>query len=311
LFSFAQLAESNKYCKPELHEGFDLMIKNARHPVIEKQLPPGEPYIANDVFLDKDTQQIIILTGPNMSGKSAILRQTALCVLMAQMGCFVPATVAQMGIVDKVFTRVGASDNLSSGESTFMVEMTETASILNNLSAHSLILLDEIGRGTSTYDGISLAWAITEYLNQHPYKPKVLFATHYHELNELEQPGNGIKNFHVNVKEQDNKVIFLRKLKPGGSEHSFGIHVARMAGIPKTVLNRSDELLKELEKGREQMNSRELGKVKVSPIQLSMFQLDDPVLIGIKDQLQYLDLNSISPIEALLKLNELKKLFGS
>jgi DNA mismatch repair protein MutS len=309
LFAFAQLAETNRYCKPELHEGFDLMIKDARHPVIEKQLPPGVPYISNDIFLDKDTQQIIILTGPNMSGKSAILRQTALCVIMAQIGCFVPASVAKMGIVDKVFTRVGASDNLSSGESTFMVEMTETASILNNLSPNSLILLDEIGRGTSTYDGISLAWAITEYLNQHPYKPKTLFATHYHELNELEMPGNGIKNFHVNVKEQDNKVIFLRKLKPGGSEHSFGIHVARMAGIPKTVLNRSDELLKDLEKGREQMSAKELGKVKVSPIQLSMFQIDDPVLIGIKDQLQYLDLNTISPIEALLKLSELKKLF--
>ncbi len=309
LFAFAQLAETNRYCKPELHEGFDLMIKDARHPVIEKQLPPGVPYISNDIFLDKDTQQIIILTGPNMSGKSAILRQTALCVIMAQIGCFVPASVAKMGIVDKVFTRVGASDNLSSGESTFMVEMTETASILNNLSPNSLILLDEIGRGTSTYDGISLAWAITEYLNQHPYKPKTLFATHYHELNELEMPANGIKNFHVNVKEQDNKVIFLRKLKPGGSEHSFGIHVARMAGIPKTVLNRSDELLKDLEKGREQMSAKELGKVKVSPIQLSMFQIDDPVLIGIKDQLQYLDLNTISPIEALLKLSELKKLF--
>jgi len=309
LFAFAQLAETNRYCKPELHEGFDLMIKDARHPVIEKQLPPGVPYISNDIFLDKDTQQIIILTGPNMSGKSAILRQTALCVIMAQIGCFVPASVAKMGIVDKVFTRVGASDNLSSGESTFMVEMTETASILNNLSPNSLILLDEIGRGTSTYDGISLAWAITEYLNQHPYKPKTLFATHYHELNELEMPGNGIKNFHVNVKEQDNKVIFLRKLKPGGSEHSFGIHVARMAGIPKTVLNRSDELLKDLERGREQMSAKELGKVKVSPIQLSMFQIDDPVLIGIKDQLQYLDLNTISPIEALLKLSELKKLF--
>ncbi|MDZ4668298.1 MAG: DNA mismatch repair protein MutS [bacterium] len=309
LFSFAQLAESNRYCKPELHEGFDLMIKNARHPVIEKQLPLGEPYIANDIFLDKDTQQIIILTGPNMSGKSAILRQTALCVLMAQIGSFVPASVAQMGVVDKIFTRVGASDNLSSGESTFMVEMTETASILNNLSPHSLILLDEIGRGTSTYDGISLAWAITEYLNQHPYKPKTLFATHYHELNELEQAGNGVKNFHVNVKEQDNKVIFLRKLKPGGSEHSFGIHVARMAGIPKTVLNRSDELLKELEKGREQISARELGKVKVNPIQLSLFQLDDPILLGIKDQLQYLDLNTMSPIEALLKLSELKKMF--
>jgi DNA mismatch repair protein MutS len=309
LFAFAQLAEINRYCKPELHEGFDLMIKDARHPVIEKQLPPGVPYISNDIFLDKDTQQIIILTGPNMSGKSAILRQTALCVIMAQIGCFVPASVAKMGIVDKVFTRVGASDNLSSGESTFMVEMTETASILNNLSPNSLILLDEIGRGTSTYDGISLAWAITEYLNQHPYKPKTLFATHYHELNELEMPANGIKNFHVNVKEQDNKVIFLRKLKPGGSEHSFGIHVARMAGIPKTVLNRSDELLKDLERGREQMSAKELGKVKVSPIQLSMFQIDDPVLIGIKDQLQYLDLNTLSPIEALLKLSELKKLF--
>lgn len=309
LFSFAQLAESNNYCKPELQEGFELKLKDARHPVIEKQLPLGEPYISNDVFLDKDTQQIIILTGPNMSGKSAILRQTALCVLMAQMGCFVPAKEAQIGIVDKIFTRVGASDNLSSGESTFMVEMTETASILNNLSPNSLILLDEIGRGTSTYDGISLAWAITEYLNQHPYKPKTLFATHYHELNELEQEGNGIKNFHVNVKEQDNKVIFLRKLKPGGSEHSFGIHVARMAGIPKTVLNRSDILLKELEKGREQMSGKELGKVKANPIQLSMFQLNDPVLIAIKDQLESLDLNTLSPIEALLKLNELKKLF--
>ena len=309
LFAFAQLAEANNYCKPELQEGFELKIKDARHPVIEKQLPLGEPYIANDVFLDKETQQIIILTGPNMSGKSAILRQTALCVLMAQMGCFVPAKAAHIGIVDKIFTRVGASDNLSSGESTFMVEMIETASILNNLSPNSLILLDEIGRGTSTYDGISLAWAITEYLNQHPYKPKTLFATHYHELNELEQEGNGIKNFHVNVKEQDNKVIFLRKLKPGGSEHSFGIHVARMAGIPKTVLNRSDILLKELEKGRENISAKEMGKVKANPIQLSMFQLNDPVLIAIKDQLQSLDLNTLSPIEALLKLNELKKLF--
>jgi DNA mismatch repair protein MutS len=309
LFSFAQLAEQNNYCKPELHAGFELSLKDARHPVIEKQLPLGEPYIANDVFLDKDTQQIIILTGPNMSGKSAILRQTALCVLMAQMGSFVPAKEAKIGIVDKVFTRVGASDNLSSGESTFMVEMTETASILNNLSPNSLILLDEIGRGTSTYDGISLAWAITEYLNQHPYKPKTLFATHYHELNELEQADNGIKNFHVRVKEQDNKVLFLRKLKPGGSEHSFGIHVARMAGIPKTVLNRSDILLKELEKGRENISGKEIGRVKVNPIQLSMFQLNDPVLIAIKEQLATLDLNTLSPIEALLKLNELKKLF--
>lgn len=309
LFSFAQLAEMNNYCKPTLQESFELVLKDARHPVIEKQLPLGESYIANDIFLDKETQQIIILTGPNMSGKSAILRQTALCVLMAQMGSFVPAKEANIGIVDKVFTRVGASDNLSAGESTFMVEMTETASILNNLSPNSLILLDEIGRGTSTYDGISLAWAITEYLNQHPYKPKTLFATHYHELNELEQAGNGIKNFHVHVKEQDNKVIFLRKLKPGGSEHSFGIHVARMAGIPKTVLNRSGVLLKELEKGRENISSKDLGKVKVNPIQLSMFQLNDPVLSEMKEQLESLDLNSLSPIEALLKLNELKKLF--
>ena len=308
LFSFAQLAETNHYCKPELNEGVELMLKDARHPVIEKLLPLGEPYIPNDIFLDRDTQQMIILTGPNMSGKSAVLRQTALCVLMAQIGCFVPASYAKIALVDKIFTRVGASDNLSSGESTFMVEMTETASILNNLSPNSLILLDEIGRGTSTYDGISLAWAISEYLNNHPYKPKTLFATHYHELNELEQPGNGIKNFHVNVKEQDKKVIFLRKLKEGGSEHSFGIHVARMAGIPKTVLIRSDELLKELEKNRENMAVPEGAKVKVNPIQLSMFQLDDPLMQSIREQLEHLDLNTLSPIEALLKLNEIKKM---
>ncbi|MBC7383237.1 MAG: DNA mismatch repair protein MutS [Bacteroidia bacterium] len=308
LYSFAQLAENNHYCKPELNEGNELIIKDARHPVIEKQLPLGEPYIANDIYLDRDTQQMIILTGPNMSGKSAVLRQTALCVLMAQIGSFVPASYAKLAIVDKIFTRVGASDNLSSGESTFMVEMTETASILNNLSPNSLILLDEIGRGTSTYDGISLAWAISEYLNKHPYKPKTLFATHYHELNELEQPGNGIRNYHVNVKEQDKKVIFLRKLKEGGSEHSFGIHVARMAGIPKTVLLRSDELLKELEKNRENMSAKDGGKVKVSPIQLSMFQMDDPLMQTIRAQLEHLDLNTLSPIEALLKLNEIKLL---
>lgn len=308
LFNFAEVAERNRYCKPELNDGFELTLKDARHPVIEKQLPTGEAYVSNDVYLDRETQQIIILTGPNMSGKSAVLRQTALCVLMAQMGCYVPAAVAHIGLVDKVFTRVGASDNLSSGESTFMVEMTETASILNNLSPRSLILLDEIGRGTSTYDGISIAWAITEYLNQHPYKPKTLFATHYHELNELEQPGNGIRNFHVNVKEHDNKVIFLRKLKPGGSEHSFGIHVARMAGMPRTVLNRSEELLKELEKGREQMQHKDMGKVKVNPIQLSMFQLDDPAMQSVRSELMQLDLNTLAPIEALLKLNELRKL---
>lgn len=309
IFSFAQLAAQNHYCHPEVNEGESILITDARHPVIEKQLPHGEPYIANDVFLDKTTQQIIILTGPNMSGKSAILRQTALCVLMAQMGCFVPATTAQIGLVDKIFTRVGASDNLSSGESTFMVEMTETASILNNLSSKSLILLDEIGRGTSTYDGISLAWSITEYLNQHPYRPRTLFATHYHELNELSQPGNGIKNFHVNVKEQNNKVLFLRKLVEGGSEHSFGIHVAQMAGIPKTVLGRADVLLKELEKGRQNMSVKD-AKIKVNPIQLSMFQVDDPQMQEIRQMLQAIDLNTLSPIEALLKLNEIKKLIN-
>lgn len=308
LFAFAQLAESNTYCKPEIHEGDDLILKDARHPVIEKQLPLGEPYIANDIFLDRESQQIIILTGPNMSGKSAILRQTALCVLLAQIGSFVPASFAKIALVDRIFTRVGANDNLSSGESTFMVEMIETASILNNLSKKSLILLDEIGRGTSTYDGISLAWAISEYLNKHPYRPKTLFATHYHELNELEQSGNGIRNYHVGVKEADNKVIFLRKLKEGGSEHSFGIHVARMAGIPKTVLLKADEMLKELEKNREHMNPVEAGRPKMNPIQLSMFQLDDPVMANIRTQLEQIDLNTISPIEALLKLNEIKKI---
>ncbi len=307
LFAFAQLAALNNYCQPHVNDTESIQIIAARHPVIEKQLPHGEPYIANDIYLDKSTQQIIILTGPNMSGKSAVLRQTALCVLMAQMGCFVPASEAHIGVVDKIFTRVGASDNLSSGESTFMVEMTETASILNNLSARSLILLDEIGRGTSTYDGISLAWSITEYLNQHPYRPRTLFATHYHELNELSQAGNGIRNFHVNIKEQNNKVIFLRKLVEGGSEHSFGIHVAQMAGIPKTVLTRADVLLKELEKGRQNMQTKD-AKIKVNPIQLSMFQIDDPQMQEIKQLLQTIDLNAISPIEALLKLNEIKKL---
>lgn len=307
LFAFAQLADQNNYCRPEVNDSESLVLKDARHPVIEKQLPHGEPYIANDIYLDKSSQQIIILTGPNMSGKSAVLRQTALCVLMAQMGCFVPASEAQIGVVDKIFTRVGASDNLSSGESTFMVEMTETASILNNLSAKSLILLDEIGRGTSTYDGISLAWSISEYLNQHPYRPRTLFATHYHELNELSQPGNGIRNFHVNIKEQHNKVIFLRKLVEGGSEHSFGIHVAQMAGIPKTVLSRADVLLKELEKGRQNMQTKET-KIKANPIQLSMFQIDDPQMQEVKHLLKSFDLNTISPIEALLKLSEVKKL---
>jgi DNA mismatch repair protein MutS len=249
-----------------------------------------------------------------MSGKSAILRQTALCVLMAQIGCFVPASFARLGLVDKVFTRVGASDNLSAGESTFMVEMTETASILNNLSPKSLILLDEIGRGTATYDGVSIAWSIAEYLNKHPYKPKTLFATHYHELNELEQVDNGIKNYHIEIKEVDKQIIFLRRLVEGGSEHSFGIHVARMAGIPKTVLQRADEILKELEKEKSSIHNQQnadhnrqtLSKVKSSNIQLSMFQMDDPMMQSIKDELSSMDLNTISPIEALMKLNELK-----
>jgi DNA mismatch repair protein MutS len=312
LFAFAELADAKNYCKPTLNDTKILDLKEVRHPVIEQQLPVGEKYIANDIYLDSETQQVIILTGPNMSGKSAILRQTALCVLLAQMGCFVPAASAQIGLVDKIFTRVGASDNLSAGESTFMVEMTETASILNNLSARSLILLDEIGRGTSTYDGISLAWAITEFLNQHPYKPKTLFATHYHELNELAQPQNGIRNFHVNVKEQDNKVIFLRKLKEGGSEHSFGIHVAKMAGMPKTILTRAAQILKELESQRAAtQKSNYPAKIKATPMQLSMFQLNDPVLQQIREKLNKLELNSMSPIEALLKLNELKTMLNS
>ncbi len=311
LFAFANLAENNYYCKPELNEGNEIIIKDARHPVIEKQLAIGNNYIDNDIYLDKEKQQIIILTGPNMSGKSAILRQTALCVLMAQIGCFVPASFAQLGLVDKIFTRVGASDNLSAGESTFMVEMTETASILHNLSPNSLILLDEIGRGTATYDGVSIAWAIAEYLNKHPYKPKTLFATHYHELNELEQPKNGIRNYHIEIKETNKQIIFLRKLIEGGSEHSFGIHVARMAGMPKTVLLRADEILKELEKEKASVHApnnpkRTIQKVHSSNIQLSMFQLDDPMMQSIKDDLALMDINSLSPIEALMKLNELK-----
>jgi DNA mismatch repair protein MutS len=308
LFAFAELALSNNYCKPELSDASVLNLKSARHPVIEQQLPKGEKYIANDLYLDQDSQQIIILTGPNMSGKSAILRQTALCVLLAQMGCYVPAKSAEIGIVDKIFTRVGANDNLAAGESTFMVEMLETASILNNLSAKSLILLDELGRGTSTYDGISLAWAITEFLNKHPYRPKTLFATHYHELNELEAENNGICNYHVSVKEQDSKVIFLRKLTKGGSEHSFGIHVAKLAGVPNLILKRADELLKDLEKNRTQQPAKVLAKSKEAPMQLNMFQISDPFLNEIRIQLEQLDLNSLSPIEALLKLNEIKQI---
>jgi DNA mismatch repair protein MutS len=310
LLNFASLAERNNYVKPEITNEHDIDIKGGRHPFIEKNLPVGEDYITNDVFLDNDTQQVIIITGPNMSGKSALLRQTALIVLMAQIGCFVPAKAAKIGIVDKIFTRVGASDNLSAGESTFMVEMSETASILNNLSERSLILLDEIGRGTSTYDGISIAWAIAEYLHQNPIaRPKTLFATHYHELNELSTSFNRIKNFNVSVKEVSNKVIFLRKLVPGGSAHSFGIHVAKMAGMPTAILVRSNEILKRLEQertgGKDIKDS--LKKVQKQAYQLQMFSIDDPVLIKIRDLLNNLDVNTLTPVEALMKLDEIQR----
>lgn len=314
LLSFAGVSLACNYRKPVMNDGFALNIKGGRHPVIERNLPPGEKYVSNDVFLDDASQQIIIITGPNMSGKSALLRQTALIVLMAQAGCFVPADSAEIGMVDKIFTRVGASDNISSGESTFMVEMNETASILNNISSRSLILLDEIGRGTSTYDGISIAWAITEYLHQHPlFKPKVLFATHYHELNEMASSHPRIKNFHISVRETGNRVIFMRKLEPGGSEHSFGIHVARMAGMPASVLERADEMLGILEKshGGGQLANR--GKKKgakpgVDPYQLSFIQLNDPLLEQISQDILDTDINTLTPVEALMKLNEIKKL---
>lgn len=315
LLSYAHSAIENKYVKPLLNDSYTLDIKNGRHPVIEKHLPVGEEYIANDVKLDNDTQQIIILTGPNMSGKSALLRQTALIVLMAQIGSFVPAEAAHIGMVDKIFTRVGASDNITSGESTFMVEMNETASILNNISNRSLILLDEIGRGTSTYDGISIARAITEYLHDHPlYRAKVLFATHYHELNEMRDSKKRISNFHVSVKEVGKKVIFLRKLMPGGSEHSFGIHVARMAGMPDSVLKRANSILAQLETKHisddQAVDSEASGQSikKAEEIQLSIFQLEDPLLERIRDDIMNLNINTLTPVEALMKLNEIKNL---
>jgi len=311
LLCFAQLAVKNHYVRPQVTKDKTLDIKGGRHPVIEKRLPIGEEYITNDVFLDNETQQIIIITGPNMSGKSAILRQTGLIVLMAQMGCFVPAKAASIGLIDKIFTRVGASDNLSSGESTFMVEMNETASILNNISDRSLILLDEIGRGTSTYDGISIAWAIAEFLHQHPTaKPKTLFATHYHELNELANTMSRIRNFNVSIKEVSNKVIFLRKLIPGGSEHSFGIHVAKMAGMPPKLINRANEILKKLEIDRTEGQSIKdsIKKVQNQAYQLQMFAIDDPVLVKIRDTLNNLDVNILTPVEALLKLDEIQRI---
>ena len=308
LLSFAQVALNNNYSRPKVSDTETLEIKDGRHPVIEKQLPAGEEYIPNDIYLDHDSQQIIIITGPNMAGKSALLRQTALIVLMAQMGSFVPASFARVGIIDKVFTRVGASDNLSKGESTFMVEMTETASILNNLSDRSLVLMDEIGRGTSTYDGISIAWSIVEYLHNHPtFKAKTLFATHYHELNQLTQDFPRIKNFNVAVKEVGNKVIFMRKLKEGGSEHSFGIHVAQMAGMPNPVVLRAAEIMSHLEKDKAMNQSKKsLSSVPKNNYQLSMFEMD-PKFKEAKELLDQIDINSISPIEALLKLHEVKK----
>ncbi len=311
LSSFAQLAIENHYVHPQINDSLNLIIEDGRHPVIEKQLRPEDPYIANSVSLVPKEQQIIMITGPNMSGKSALLRQTALIVIMAQMGSFVPAKSAEIGIVDKIFTRVGASDNISSGESTFMVEMNETASILNNLSERSLILLDEIGRGTSTYDGISIAWAISEYLHQHKYAPKTLFATHYHELNEMTQSFPRIKNYNVSVKETNDTIIFLRKLVPGGSEHSFGIHVAKMAGMPDWVLKRANQVLKTLEST--QVNDKASNKAKKlteENMQLSFFQLDDPILEEIRSDLIQIDINTLTPVEALMKLNEIKRKLG-
>jgi DNA mismatch repair protein MutS len=308
LCGFSQLAKENNYVYPIMDESFHLEIKNGRHPVIEKQLPIGEPYIANDVFLDRDSQQIIMITGPNMSGKSAILRQTALIVLLAQIGSFVPADSARIGLVDKIFTRVGASDNISMGESTFMVEMNETASILNNISDRSLVLLDEIGRGTSTYDGISIAWAISEYLHEHPSKAKTLFATHYHELNEMTETFKRIKNYNVSIKELKDNVLFLRKLVKGGSEHSFGIHVAKMAGMPQQVIHRANKILKQLEKSHSSEELTDKVKSLNDEMQLSFFNLDDPLLEEIKDEILHIDINTLTPVEALMKLNEIKRM---
>lgn len=308
LCGFAQLAKENNYTEPSITDATAIDIRNGRHPVIEKQLPLGEVYIANDVVLNREEQQIIMITGPNMSGKSAILRQTALIVLLAQMGSFVPAESAKIGCVDKIFTRVGASDNISMGESTFMVEMNETASILNNLSERSLVLLDEIGRGTSTYDGISIAWAISEYLHEHPARAKTLFATHYHELNEMTNTFSRIKNFNVSVKELKDNVLFLRKLTAGGSQHSFGIHVAKMAGMPQQVIHKAHKILKKLEKSH---SSEELTeKLQTTPheMQLSFFNLDDPLLEQIKEEITHLDINTLTPVEALMKLNDIKRL---
>jgi DNA mismatch repair protein MutS len=310
LCGFAQLAKENNYVEPVVNDSTDIDIKEGRHPVIEKQLPIGDAYVTNDVLLNREEQQIIMITGPNMSGKSALLRQTALIVLLAQMGSFVPATEANLGVVDKIFTRVGASDNISMGESTFMVEMNETASILNNLSERSLVLLDEIGRGTSTYDGISIAWAISEYLHEHPAKAKTLFATHYHELNDMTNTFSRIKNYNVSVKELENNVIFLRKLVPGGSEHSFGIHVAKMAGMPQQVIQKANKILKKLEKSHSSEEVSDKLQASQNEMQLSFFNLDDPLLEEIKEEILHLNIDTLTPVEALMKLNEIKRLLG-
>ena len=312
LLSFAKVAHSNNYVCPKMNEGKEINISQGRHPVIEQHLPLGDSYVPNDVLLNNDKQQIMMITGPNMSGKSALLRQTALIVIMAQMGSFVPAKKAELGITDKVFTRVGASDNISSGESTFMVEMNETASILNNLSDRSLVLLDEIGRGTSTYDGISIAWAIAEYIHQLPkLKAKTLFATHYHELNEMTNTFSRIKNYNVSVKEVGKKIVFLRTLKEGGSEHSFGIHVAKVAGMPKEILKTANDMLSTMENssGKKDQKRKAISKDEMD-MQLSFFQLDDPVLEQIKHEITKIDIDTLTPIEALMKLNEIKKLVG-
>ena len=307
----SELAIAENYTKPIINEDFTINIKEGRHPVIEKSLPLGEKYIPNDIFLDRDTQQIMMVTGPNMSGKSAVLRQTAIICLLAQIGSFVPAKHAEIGVLDRIFTRVGASDNISAGESTFMVEMNESANILNNITERSLILLDEIGRGTSTYDGISIAWAIAEYLHQHPTQPKTLFATHYHELNEMQNSFSRIKNYHIAIQENKNNVIFLRKLVTGGSEHSFGIYVAKLAGMPTKVVNRAKEILKTLENSRSQdQNTENIKRVTEENLQLSFFQLDDPALENIREELTQIDINTLTPIEALMKLNKIKNMIG-
>ena len=314
LMGFAKVAEDNHYVRPVVDDSLELDIRQGRHPVIEQQLPVGERFVPNDIYLDDDKQQIIIITGPNMAGKSALLRQTALIVLLAQVGCYVPAESAKIGLVDKIFTRVGASDNISLGESTFMVEMTEAANILNNVTERSLVLFDELGRGTSTYDGISIAWAIVEYLNQNAKgRPRTLFATHYHELNEMERQLPAIRNYNVSVKEVGDKVIFLRKLVPGGSEHSFGIHVAEIAGMPKSIVRRAKVILKQLEADGASVGNADAAAIKHigddrEGMQLSFFQLDDPVLSQIRDEILGLDINNLTPIEALNKLNEIKKI---